>query len=75
MNGRGRECGVFFGTAAGFVARLLLSAAFFLVLTPVGLAVRLVGWDPLWRRKGRRHSGWVPYPKRFHDVKHYERMY
>lgn len=54
-------------------SRVLLTAMFFLVLTPMGLVLRLVGWDPLHLRR-REGSGWSPYPPRFRDPKHYERM-
>lgn len=56
-------------------ARVLLFFVFLLILTPVGLSTRLVGWDPLGRGKRASGSGWVPYPKRQRDLKHYERMY
>lgn len=65
-----------FARALGWVnARVLLSAFFFLVLTPVGLAMRLGGWDPLQRRRIARSSGWLPYPERIRNPKHYDRMY
>jgi len=53
-------------------ARILLSAVFWGLLTPVGLLARIGGWDPLRLKRGFA-SGWVPYPAR--DAKHYERMY
>jgi hypothetical protein len=58
-----------------FNTRLVLSAFFFLVFTPVGLAMRLCGRDPLRRRWGLRRPGWFPYPERVRDPKHYDRMY
>ena len=54
-------------------SRILLSAFFFLVLTPVGLLARGGGWDPLRLRRRPSGSGWLPYAKR--GAKHYERMY
>ena len=54
--------------------RVLLSAFFLLVITPAGLIARLARWDPL-RMRCSRGSGWVPYPARIRDPKHYERMY
>ena len=64
-----------FARALGWVnARVLLSAFFFLVLTPLGLAMRLGGWDPMQRRRGRS-TGWFPYPERVRSPKHYDRMY
>ena len=56
-------------------ARILLSAVFLLLLTPVGLVFRLAGRDPLGRGSRARESGWVPYPERQRSPKHYERMY
>lgn len=53
-------------------SRVLLSALYFGILTPVGLLKRAGGWDPL-RLKRTRASGWVAYPSR--DPKHYERMF
>ena len=62
--------------ALGWVnTRVLLSACFFLVLTPRGTVRRRWGWDPLHRRTGRQDSGWIPRPARYQDPKHYERMY
>ncbi len=58
-----------------FNIRLALSAFFFLVFTPVGLAMRLCGWDPLQRRKGTGMTGWSLSPERVRDPKHYDRMY
>lgn len=65
-----------FAQALGwFNARVLLSAVFFLVATPLGLGLRLAGWDPLRLRNRVRGSGWTPYPERMRDVKHYEHLY
>lgn len=63
--------------ALGWVnARAVLSMLFVAVVTPLGLARRLAGWDPLGRRGFRSaRSNWVPYPARQRDPKHYERMY
>lgn len=55
--------------------RVLLSAMFLLVLMPVGVVLRIAGWDPLRLRKVPRDSGWVPCPERYQDPTHYERMY
>lgn len=63
---------------AGFLARvntaLLLGVVYFLVLTPLGLALRLLGRDELARRS-RPATGWVPYPGRNRDPRHYEKMF
>lgn len=43
----------------GYVnSRIILSALFFLIMTPVGLIVRLVGHDPLTRRHAKKASYW-----------------
>ena len=56
-------------------SRIILAIVFFLVLTPIGLVKRALGWDPLQRRAGSRDSFWQPYPERQKDRKHYEKMY
>jgi hypothetical protein len=53
---------------------LFLGLVFFLVLTPLGFAFRLSGRDELARRR-RRPTGWVPYPERNRDPRHYEKMF
>jgi hypothetical protein len=54
-------------------SRIILAIVFFLVLTPIGLIKRAMGWDPLQRRSASRDSFWQPYPKRTPD--HFEKMY
>jgi hypothetical protein len=62
--------------AMAFVSsRIILAIVFFLVLTPIGLVKRAMGWDPLQRRAGSRDSFWQPYPERQHDPRHYEKMF
>ena len=56
-------------------SRLLLSACFFLILTPVGIVLRLCGRDLLRLKRRGYGSGWLPYPERVRDPKHYERMF
>jgi hypothetical protein len=64
-----------FAKALGYVnARILLTVLFGLVLTPLGLLWRITGKDPL-SRKRSQWNGWSPYPPRYRDRKHYERMY
>ena len=64
-----------FSRTLGFInARVLLSVLFGLVLTPIGIAWRIARKDPL-DRKRERWAGWSPYPSRYRDRKHYERMY
>jgi hypothetical protein len=55
-------------------ARVLLTIFFAVVLTPVGVLWRLIGKDPLGRRK-ERWPGWSPYPPRYRDPKHFSRMF
>ena len=56
-------------------SRIILAIVFFLVLTPIGLVKRAMGWDPLQRRSGSRDSFWETYPERQHNPRHYEKMY
>jgi hypothetical protein len=63
-----------FGHVLGWMnSRVLLTAMFVLVVTPVGALGRLFGSDPL----GRRGAGsrWLPFAARGRDPKHYERMF
>jgi hypothetical protein len=61
--------------ALGYInARVLLTILFALVLTPLSIVWRLIGKDPLARRR-EGWPGWSPYPVRYRDRKHYERMY
>lgn len=64
-----------FAMVLGYVnARIILTIAFAIVLTPVGLAWRLLGKDPLARKRSNWH-GWSPSPSRFSDPEHFKRMY
>lgn len=54
--------------------RVLLSALFVLMLTPLGLVMRLAGWDPL-RRHARAGTNWNPLSPPQRGSTHYERMY
>ena len=56
-------------------SRMILALIFFLVLTPIGLIKRAMGWDPLHRRSGPRESFWHPYPPRQQNPRHYEKMF
>lgn len=42
-----------------FNTRVLLAIVYFLVMTPIGIVMRLLGRDPLDRRLGDRPSYWV----------------
>ena len=62
--------------ALGWVnARVLLTALFVCVLTPLGVLIRVTGHDPLRRRHQRGQSGWAPSPERLADTTHYRRMF
>jgi len=64
-----------FSKALGYVnARVLLTVLFTVVLTPLSLVWRLTGKDPLARRRDR-FPGWTPYPARYRDRAHYQRMF
>jgi hypothetical protein len=57
-----------------FNARVLLSICFLLMLTPIGFVWRLIGRDPLARRRTSWH-GWSIYPERYKDPHHFTRMF
>ena len=64
-----------FALALGYVnARIILSIAFFLMLTPLAIIWKLIGKDPLMRRRAQ-WPGWSPYPERYRDKNHLTRMY
>ncbi len=59
----------------GYVnSRVILTVAFAIILTPLGLIWRLTGRDPLARRR-RNWPGWSPYPARYRNANHFNRMY
>jgi hypothetical protein len=59
----------------GYVnTRILLTVMFVIVFVPLGLIWRLMGRDPLARRR-TGFPGWSPYPSRYRDHRHYLRMY
>jgi hypothetical protein len=59
----------------GYVnARVILTVAFLILLTPIGLIWRVIGRDPL-KRKRTNFDGWSPYPARYRDRNHFNRMY
>lgn len=64
-----------FATVLGYVnARIILTIAFLIVLTPLALIWRMIGRDPLAIEK-RHWPGWSPYPARYRDKDHFSRMY
>jgi hypothetical protein len=64
----------FAGVLAYVNARILLTILFSILLVPVSLIWRLTGKDPLARRRDR-FTGWTPYPARYRDRTHFERMF
>ncbi len=64
-----------FATILGYVnTRILLTVLFAVLLTPLSLLWRLIGKDPLARRRDQ-FTGWSRYPERYRSRTHYERMY
>jgi hypothetical protein len=55
-------------------ARVWLIVLFAIVLVPVSALWRIIGKDPLSRRR-RQFPGWSEYPPRYRDRRHYSRMY
>jgi hypothetical protein len=55
--------------------RIILAFVFFVIITPIGVVKRLLGWDPLHRRAGSSDSYWKPYSERQRDPRHYEKMF
>jgi hypothetical protein len=54
-------------------ARILLTLFFFLVITPVGAVMRLLGRNPL--QPLRTDTNWTTYPDRYRNSNHYERLF
>ena len=57
-----------------FNARVLMTLMFVVILVPLGFVWRLMGKDPLARRRTAA-GGWSPYPSRYRDRRHFLRMY
>jgi hypothetical protein len=57
------------------MTRVILFLVFVFVITPIGLARRAFGADPLRRRAPRSDSYWEPYSTRQSDRRHYENMF
>jgi len=63
-----------FAQALGWInARILLTAFFVIVLTPVGIVMRLLGRGPL--RPRQSDTTWLRYDARRRDAHHYGRMF
>jgi hypothetical protein len=64
-----------FAMVLGYInSRIILTVAFAVILTPLGLIWRLTGRDPLSFRR-RNWPGWSPYPARYRNADHFTRMY
>jgi hypothetical protein len=64
-----------FAMVLGYVnARVILTIAFLIVLTPIGVLWRIIGRDPM-RRRRENFEGWSAYPARYRDRNHFTRMY
>jgi hypothetical protein len=60
----------------GYVnSRILLSAIYYLLITPIGTALRLTGYDPLRRRGSRRVSYWVQRERTRQTPESFERAF
>jgi len=55
--------------------RIILGIVFFMIITPIGVIKRWMGWNPLSRRGASRDSYWKDYAERQRDPRHYEKMY
>lgn len=64
----------FAGVLAYVNARILLTIMFSVLLVPLSLVWRAIGKDPLARRR-KKFQGWTPYPARYRDRTHFERMF
>jgi len=65
-----------FARALGRInSAVFLFLTFFLVLSPLGLLLRLFGRDELRRRGPAPGSTWEPYPERNADAGHYGKMW
>jgi hypothetical protein len=63
-----------FAQALGWInTRVLLTAFFVIVLTPVGIVMRLLGRGPL--RPPQSATTWSSYDARRRDAHHYKRMF
>jgi Saxitoxin biosynthesis operon protein SxtJ len=54
---------------------IFLFLTFFLVLTPLGIVLRLFGRDELRRRGPAPPTMWSPYPERNSDPRHFETIW
>jgi hypothetical protein len=65
-----------FASVLGWInSRVLLSLIYWVVISPLGIAMRLVGQDPLDRRHGPRSSYWNIRPKRRQNREDFEKAF
>ena len=63
-------------TALGYVnSRILLSAIYYLLMTPIGGVLRLVGYDPLTRRGAKLPSYWMARAQKRQTRERFERAF
>jgi hypothetical protein len=60
---------------AWFNTRLLLALVFYLVITPIGLGMRLLGHDPLERKIDKGATTYWKEKEQIDDVTRYEKQY
>jgi hypothetical protein len=64
-----------FAMVLGYVnARVILTMAFAIVFVPLGVLWRVIGRDPLAKRRAN-FPGWTPYPARYRSRDHFRKMY
>ncbi len=54
---------------------ILLSAIYFLIVTPYGLTLRLLGRDTMNRRRPSKKSYWISKPKKIRSPQQFERLF
>lgn len=63
-------------TLGAVVSRLILTLLFFLVITPIGLGMRLFGMDPLQRqRRLEKSSYWIQRPEKPQNHGRYQHLF
>ncbi len=65
-----------FAGVLGYInSRVILSVMYYGVLTPIGAVTRLLGRDPLNRRRAPAESYWIPRPKPRQEREQFERLF
>jgi hypothetical protein len=65
-----------FAGVLGYInSRIILSVMYYGVLAPIGAVLRLLGRDPLNRRRAPSESYWIPRPKPRQDREQFERLF